>query len=179
MTEDDELTPEEEAALRALSREAKPPPALEERVVAALRARELLARRGPHFWRGLAAAVALFAVGLAAGRWLPPRPAHPAEPVYLLLLYAGPARTAGDETARAREYGAWAASLRKEGSLLGAERLGSEQRLLGEGRLAALPAARGYFLFRAADMDEALAIARTCPHLKHGGQVSVQPLDPV
>ncbi len=179
MTEDEELTPEEEAALRALPREAEPPPALEERVVGALRDRGLVARRRPVSWNSLAAGLVLFAAGLVAGRWLPARPAHPAEPVYLLLLYAGPDRTTGDEAARAHEYGAWAASLRKDGRLLGAERLGSEQRVLGEGSLAELPAPRGYFLFRASDMQEALAIARTCPHLRHGGQVAVQPLDPV
>jgi hypothetical protein len=184
MSEDDELTPEERSALRALPLEADPPPALEERIVAALHDRRVLIpppstwwRRSPA-WARLAAAIALFAAGVGAGRATVAKPFPPAGPAYLLLLYAGPERAAGDEVARAREYGAWAASLRKQGRLLGAERLGSEQRLLGEGDTPA-PVARGYFLFRASDMEEALAIARSCPHLRHGGRVSVQPLDPV
>jgi hypothetical protein len=177
MTDDDELTPEEQAALRALPREADPPAALEERVVASLRDRGLVAPRRPRrgiVWQS-AAAVALFAAGLGAGRLTTTRPTQPEGPVFLLLLYAGP--TAGDEAARAREYGAWAASLRREGRLLGAERLGSDHRVLGAGEAA--PPPRGYFLYHATGMEEALEIARTCPHLRHGGQVSVQPLDPV
>jgi hypothetical protein len=30
----------------------------------------------------------------------------------------------------------------------------------------------------AGDVAEALAIARTCPHLRHGGTVSVRPIEP-
>ncbi len=178
MTEDDELTPEEQAALRALPREADPPPALEERVVEALRARNLLAaRRSPWARRLLqaAAAVALFVAGLGAGRATVTQSTHPEGPVFLLLLYAGP--TGGDEAARVHEYGSWALSLRREGRLVGAERLGSEHRLLGDAGPEAPP--RGYFLVRASGMDEALEIARTCPHLRHGGSVTVQPVDPV
>lgn len=197
-TEDDDLTPEERAALRALPLEAAPPAALEERVVAALRDRGLLRRRPrPHVLGSagllrLAAEVLLFAAGLGMGAavfYRPPTPSLPTKgdasplasgPLFLLLLYAGPGNQAGDEATRVAEYGAWAASLRKEGRLLGAERLGSERRVLGgvggEGE-PAVP--RGYFLFRASGLEEALEIARSCPHLRHGGQVSVQPIDPV
>ncbi|HKB15148.1 MAG TPA: hypothetical protein VKF62_03740 [Planctomycetota bacterium] len=178
MTEDDELTPEEQAAIRSLPREADPPPALEERVVAGLRDRGLVAPRRRWtgmLWRG-AAAVALFAAGVGAGRVTATRSASSEGSVFLLLLYAGPEGRTG-EADRVREYGSWAASLRREGKLLEAERLGSEYRVLGGSAEASPP--RGYFLFRASGMDEALEIARTCPHLRHGGRVSVQPLDPV
>jgi hypothetical protein len=176
MTEDDELTPEEKAALGALPGDADLPPALEERVVEALRARSFLAsRRSPWPRRVLrsAAAVALFAAGLLAGRETT-RPGHSEGSVFLLLLYAGP--TGGDEGARVREYGAWASSLRQEGRLVGAERLGSEHRRLGAAQTGVAP--RGYFLIRASGMEEALDIARSCPHLRHGGSVTVHPVDP-
>lgn len=71
-----ELTPDEQAALHALPREAMPSRILEERVVHALRERGLLGHvvrpRWPRSWIAVAAAaaVALFASGLATGQWL-------------------------------------------------------------------------------------------------------------
>jgi len=77
---DDELTPSEREAFAALPRERIPPAALEERVVEALRAEELLghgARRpdrrprpfGPWMAAAVAAGLALFASGTAFGQW--------------------------------------------------------------------------------------------------------------
>jgi hypothetical protein len=75
--DDDDLSVAEREAFEALPREAMPGRLLEERVVADLRARGLLGTRRVHHggW-GLiqlgaaAAAVALFACGLAVGQWL-------------------------------------------------------------------------------------------------------------
>jgi hypothetical protein len=71
-TEPEDLTPEERAALDSLPRDRSPGRLLEERVVRALRARGVLRRRSPApAWvaAGLAASVALFAGGFAAGQW--------------------------------------------------------------------------------------------------------------
>jgi hypothetical protein len=71
-TDQDHLTPEERTGLGALPRERAPGRLLEARVVGALRARGVLRRRGPApTWlaAGLAAALALFAGGFAAGQW--------------------------------------------------------------------------------------------------------------
>lgn len=73
---DDDLTPEERAALAALPREHPADPALEERTVRALRAGGWLAptprrlRDVPRSWLavGAAAAIALFAGGFALGQ---------------------------------------------------------------------------------------------------------------
>jgi len=35
----------------------------------------------------------------------------------------------------------------------------------------------GYFLIKAQDMNAALAIARTCPHLKYGGSIEIRPIE--
>jgi hypothetical protein len=35
----------------------------------------------------------------------------------------------------------------------------------------------GLFIIRAASEAEALAIARTCPHLRYGGRVDVRPIE--
>ena len=39
-------------------------------------------------------------------------------------------------------------------------------------------APRGYFVIRARDLDEAIAIAKDCPQLRHGGCVVLRPIDP-
>ena len=78
--DDDELTPREVAALAALSRERDPDAALEDRVVRSLERAGVLART--QWWRvgvplpiAIAAGIALFAFGLAAGRAIAARSA--------------------------------------------------------------------------------------------------------
>jgi hypothetical protein len=72
MTDNHELTPKEQAELAALPRERTAGRLLEERTVKALRARGLLRERHrPLSWlvAGMAASVALFVGGFAAGQW--------------------------------------------------------------------------------------------------------------
>jgi hypothetical protein len=83
----DELTPAERQAFRALPREGEPPESLEDRTVALLQARGVLAvplrpiGAAPRRWQpawlvgALAASVALFASGFAAGQYLGARTA--------------------------------------------------------------------------------------------------------
>jgi hypothetical protein len=78
---DDELTPEERAAMESLPRERPPDRALEERIVRALRAQGLLERPAPlrlsippiGWFAAAAASVMLFAGGFALGSWLEAR----------------------------------------------------------------------------------------------------------
>ena len=182
--DEDELTDAERSALAGLPAESALPPGLEDRVVQALRARGLVARgrRGPsRGWQATAAA-ALFLCGMGTGL-VARRPAPPTTgPSYLLLLYPAPGYVAGDaaeEARRVAEYGEWAGRLHREGRLLGAEKLGGQALVLEAGRLAASgEGPQGYFLVRARSLEEAQAIARSCPHLAHGGQVTVQVVDP-
>jgi hypothetical protein len=171
----------------------KPPPGLEERVVGTLRARGLLrAPAAPRRWRvaprwtwpvALAAGLLLFVGGFALGR-RPTTPAAAELPRYTLLLYEGPEFNAAGtaETELVREYSAWAGELAGRGRLVAGEKLGAQEWTLG--RSAANPtsapasAPAGFFVIAARDDDEALAIARTCPHLRHGGTVSLRPIDP-
>ena len=120
--------------------------------------------------------------GLLAGRPAPPPTGLAAGPTYLLLLYPGPGYVAGDaadEARRVAEYGEWAGRLHREGRLLGAEKLGGHALVLEAGGLASsVEGPQGYFLVRARSLEEARAIARGCPHLGHGGRVTVQVVDP-
>ena len=193
MTDEDELTEAERRALAALPTDSRVPAGFEDRVVASLRARGLLsATKQPfaypprrHVLRlGLAAGI--FGSGLGAGfvaaRRQGTTPEQGLGPLYVLLLYPGPRFVEGraaDEAARVAEYGAWAGRLRRAGQLVGAEKLKDGTRMLeGDARVdSPEPGPQGYFLIRARDMTEAEAIAQDCPHLRHGGRVSVQAVD--
>jgi hypothetical protein len=164
--------------LRALPGEAEPPAELERRVVAALRAQGLLAPRprAPRWWL-LAAGLSCFAVGWAA-RDIAARPPAPRGdgPLYLLLLSQLPDSDGAAEARRVEEYRAWAVSLRRGNRLVRAEKLGDESSVLGAGPAATDTS--GVFLIRAASMEEALALARACPHLRHGGSITIRSIDP-
>jgi hypothetical protein len=124
--------------------------------------------------------VAGLGVGLVGGRWSPVQAPQPANhgALFLLLLYDGVAPRAyppEQEAALVAEHRAWAAELRRSGRLVSAEKLAPEVLYLGEGGpVSGPPEVLGYFLVRAPSLDEALAIARGCPHLRHGGRVAVQ-----
>jgi hypothetical protein len=148
----------------------------------------------------LAAAAGLFGTGLGTGLLLSsesgretgedrgtgsgPAPSPAPRSMYLLLLYPGPGLVevdAAGEAARVAEYGAWAAALRHAGQLVSAEKLGDGGRLLEANEPSASAPAEGplgFFLVRSRTLAEAEELARSCPHLRHGGRVAVHPVDP-
>lgn len=186
----DELTPELAARLRRLAREEAPAPNLEERVVGALRAeRGVASRRKPWTVRpvalGAAAATLIFVVGLGIGSRGRPSTSQPTElPRFALFLYEAPSSIGGGDE-HVAEYKAWVREIAKRGRLITGEKLqdrglllsalGSEERLVesADGILS------GYFVIQASSLVEALEVARSCPHLRHHGRISLRPIDPV
>ncbi len=163
--------------LCGLSPLIEPPPHLEDRVVERLRERRLLEEepaRGPTGARVAWAAsiLAAFLLGLGIRGEGSALRAN-----YLLLLdrAPGPELSAAQIEQRVAEYGAWAQQLRDEGVLVAAERLVPGEELFGPGESVASPS--GIFLFRAGNEDEARSAASACPHLRHGGTVSLQAID--
>lgn len=184
--DDSELPDSVAISLEPLPREIPSPPALEARVLDELRRRGLVAPRRALStrWWAAAAALVLFTSGLLVGRGLdgarrfPPDPG----PEFLLLLYEPRPLVGGFEVEarRVAEYGAWAGDLARQGRLVAAEKLADAS--LRVSATADGEDSRGeptgFFLVRAAGLDEALAIARGCPHVAHGGEVRVRPVDP-
>lgn len=180
-----------------LDPEIDPPSRLGRRVERSLRARGSLAPRTPAWFR-LAGAAAAAAVLLAGGYWLGATTGgangaaelDPAETRYVLLLYEGEDfRPSANEDALVAEYRGWAVGLAREGSLVAGEKLEESGMLLdtpaGEGAMlpkgdhgSPLGRLGGYFVISAADRAEALAIAGTNPHLRHGGRIVVRPIVP-
>jgi hypothetical protein len=193
---EDELSTEERQAFAGLVREQTPPPALEERVVEALKQAKLLRPR-KRLWRarvprvGLAVAASLliFMFGaVVGGKWLA-KPAQKTDaPAFMLLLRAVPERaqprSAEELRQRVKEYSDWAGQLRQQGVRVDGERLGTEARVLSmsDGRAvvsenrSALeqPVVSGYFLIAARDYESAAKVAAGCPHLKYGGSIEVR-----
>lgn len=160
-------------ALAPLREGGAPPPELEDRLVRALRT-----RRGAARWIGLSlAALLLLSLGGLAGRWLGSRPAAvSAEPRFLLLLFEGPGfdTLSSSHAARVAEYGKWARELARNGRLVDAGELAPSEQRLGTMAASGGDLIGGMFIVKAKDAAEARAIAATCPHLKHGGGVSVR-----
>ena len=189
MTDD----PEHEADARladALSRlqgEVEPPPGVEDRLVAALRARgDLRAKSRASRWviGGGLAAVAAAVLLMTMLR----RPAGPGnqEPRFLLLIaedarYSPPTDSA-DAQARVAEYTEWAGRLAGAGQLISAGELayaGTDVR--AEGKTPSVidtraGAVSGYFLVHAQSLAQAEQLAADSPHLRYGGTVVVRPV---
>ena len=172
-------------------REALPPADLKDRVIATLSERGLLRRTsGARRWIGLiAAAIVLFAAGLLAGHRSPTAGPVDTEPRFVLLLYEDSAyhRDMSQQAAMA-EYAAWARSVRGNGQVIAGTPLdprswvlhpsGQDVDVQPRGVNAEAGTMSGFFIIEASSETEALAIARTCPHLRHGGRIAVRPVIP-
>lgn len=109
---------------------------------------------------------------------------------YILLLYERaerPAETAAEEKAVVAEYKAWAGELARQGKVVGGEKLADSGSMVQKagvvrtnfGSKDAGQRLAGYFLLRAASHEEALEIAKTCPHVTRGGRVELRPIEHV
>lgn len=154
--------------------------------------RQPLRRRAPR-WAALAAACLIAFTAGWFGRALVLETAPTAtddRPRFLLLLSEprGGGELAPNElAARVEEYRAWAHGLARRGLLEGADRLeprairldgaAGDEASVTRGAASETPVTiSGFFLIRAGDLGEARRLAETCPHLRHGGRVTVRPI---
>ncbi len=180
--------------LRVLEREAVPPPHLRGRITRSLRDRGLLRSTRP-VWRPLtlalgaiAAALLLFATGARVGRHSV-MPAVDTRPSYMLLLYEGRDfqldRSRHTEIASYEaEYNAWATGLQARGVGVQGRALALTAHLLRDtpqgvrvesgDAVSAQGVIDGFFTTRVADEAQAVAIAGTHPHLRHGGWIALR-----
>jgi hypothetical protein len=177
--------------LARLPRELVPSKGLEARVVAALRERGWLAaaRPRPNPWR-LSGAVAACLALLLAGFWLGRQGGHrghpPAVPSYLLMLREGADfnRERWPEARLIAEMGAWARRQLGVRHFVVGEKLDRDGWVVKPSRVAWMSpmdlqdAPDGFFVIVASSDQEALAIARSCPLLRHGGRVEVRRIHP-
>jgi hypothetical protein len=128
------------------------------------------------------AACFIVGFGLGARRALPNRVAAPAEHEYALLLYDTADSVAGVDPVEAHRQ--WAAELARQGHRVSGEELGPTAQVLEGSRdtlagpATAELALKGFFVVSARTEAEALEIAKTLPHYRHGGRVVVRPIVP-
>ncbi len=86
------------------------------------------------------------------------------------------------------DYMAWSNKLGEEGKLVGGEKLkddGGKHLSINNGSLRvtdgpfteAKEIIGGYFTINAANYEEAVKIAETCPHLKYGGRIELREVE--
>jgi hypothetical protein len=183
---DIEWTEQERAELATLLRQPAPPSELERRVIGRLVMAGLVARRrAPVAHRSwlFAAGLALLLAGVWLGRWQAPSSNAGPTNRYLLLLHEDESfRSDRAPVALRAEVGRWAKRLQRAGELIEGDRLGLRGQLLmpsgAETGLAPGDVISGFFMLRAVSDERALAIARTCPHLAHGGRAELRRIEP-
>jgi len=174
----------------SLPREQAPPPALEDRVVRRLLDRRYLRGRGagpPVRWLlPLAASILGLALGWTLrGAPISATPVEARESSLFLLLLSGDPVDGPTGAERVEMYRQWAIGLDRAGRLVEAEKLTAEGLVLDGAAAAVRPLAidaaspSGFFLIRAASLEEAIVLARECPHARLGGRITVRPIDPV
>lgn len=183
-----------------LARETPPPDGLEDRIAAELVDRRLIRpgsasrpvrQRQGHRWLALAASLVFLLAGLLIGRMTAPGGAvlTGADPdLYALLLFEtdGYREPQGDGALAAYgEYSAWVAEARGREQFVAGEDLEAGRGWVlspaAEGAdirpgapVAGSAPLSGLFFVRADSPEQALDLARSLPHLRHGGSVVVQ-----
>jgi hypothetical protein len=170
----DELNEREREALAALPRDIEPKPELRGRVATELHRNGLLRRRRGAFTLAIAAALI---AGFLGGLLLPRATRavrHQRE--FMLFVHDTPyMRLDGNESQRVAEYRRWAQQLRARGTLTEGEKL--TDKVSGAGNYPTPSSIGGFFRIVARDRAEAEAVARTCPHVRHGGWIEVREID--
>ena len=163
--------------LDQLQREESPSPELENRVVDALRERQLIrnsSKTGLRWFSTAAAAIVILAIGFAAGRaWNRPQQV---QYTHILLLQEDRSFQSGHAEDRVQEYSNWARGVASKGTAITGEKLAHDSRLLKGDRSESQASGEiaGFFLVRAKSEEDALAISRTCPHLRYGGIIELR-----
>lgn len=123
----------------------------------------------------------LLCLGFMAGKWqeAPAPVANAAGNAKFILLVHNDDQPAEDPMQQVKEYGDWLRKIRAEriadgehlhsnGWLLAQNQVESKSEFPGRSEIG------GYFTFEAADAEEALKIAKTCPHLHYNGTLELR-----
>ena len=186
MTVQDDLTPEEKAAFEKLAHSMPPPPALEDRIVAALQDEGLVNKTKTKtmnqflkYTIGIAASIALFFAANYMGRQTSASIEIDPQYGYMMILKEDAQFVPGDPMEMFEEYAAWMEGLFEKGVQITGQELKDtawEVNAQGTKTLGSEADTRvtGYFIIQADSEEEALAVVRDNPHLKYGGTIELK-----
>jgi hypothetical protein len=169
--------------MRALGGESPADRASQDEVVTALRAGGHLrtGRASGPLGRALLTAAATFILFTGGAWWGKRQAADPPDtrPLFALFLLEDDSfqgyRTVGHDSL-VTEYTAWARELATAGQLVLGEELDDREIPLGAAGVLPGPRITGLFVLALDNEEAALAVARGCPHLKHGGGIILRPI---
>lgn len=192
---EDPLTPEEKNILHPYTRNDQVPPYLFTKITKKMKEENLILEPKPlltRSWSGIAASV-IITIGLVAtGYFIGNKSAETSTPgltvqskaAKFILLVHNDDVPPSDPMQQVKEYSDWLNEIK-------AKRIADGEHLHSNGWILSADAANGkqvkaqpefpgrqelggYFTFEANNADEALAIARTCPHLNYQGTLELR-----
>lgn len=180
----EELTPEEQAAFKAMASAQQPPPLLEDRIVAALKTEGLIKKTRTmnnyiKYAAGIAASIIIFFTGNIIGKQT--QDVTEIDPLngYIMILKEDTNFKPGDPMQMFEEYANWMNDLYSKGVKITGQELKNEALEVTASSTTDLgeDVARrttGYFIIETKTEEEALAVVKDNPHLKYGGIIELK-----
>lgn len=181
---EDKLSKEEQELFNLLSKEKKPPYALEKKLLNKLKDEGLIIRNKTRIYIKWAASIAASALLFISGVFYEKASQSKELEVdaklgYLLLLREDDGFTPGEPMNMFNEYRNWMISTLEQGVKIKGQELKDESINVdksGTSDLAVLQErTTGYFILEAESLEQAVLIAQENPHIKYGGIIEVKP----
>lgn len=190
---EDPLTPYEKNILHPYTRNDQVPPYLITKIIKKMKEEHLILEPRPllnRSWSGIAASL-LIAIGIFTGGYFMGNTSHSVPPPvektnrskFILLVHNDDVPPA-DPMQQVREYSDWLQDIKAKrmadgehlhnnGWVITSEKQAGTQ-ITSKNEFPGRQELGGYFTFEANTADEALSIARTCPHLNYQGTLELR-----
>ncbi len=184
MMDQEELTPEEQAAFKAMASAHLPPAALENRIVAELKKEGLIKKTRTmntyiKYAAGIAASVIIFFAGNIVGKQT--GSVAEIDPLngYIMILKEDSNFKPGDPMEMFEEYASWMNGLYNKGVKITGQELKNDALEVTASSTTQLDGTderrtTGYFIIETKTEEEALAVVKDNPHLKYGGIIELK-----
>ena len=177
MVTENELTPREVEAFGNLPKENIPPKILEDNTIKALKNKKLIMETSlfKKHWRPVASAILFFVIGHLSATWFVDlnQVQTTQSSRFILMLHEDDNFRGNNELSE--EYFQWLLGIRDQQRFITGEQLAdgvnwleSNKEVYGADRVT------GYFILEAENMEEAVLLSKTAPHLKYGGRIEVR-----
>lgn len=182
MMDQEELTPEEQAAFRAMASAQRPPSSLEDNIVAELKNEGLIKKTRTmnsyiKYAVGIAASVIIFFAGNIVGKQSGSVPEIDPLNGYIMILKEDANFQPGDPMQMFEEYASWMNGLYSKGVKISGQELKNEALEVTASATVSLDndlRTTGYFVIETKTKEEALAVVKDNPHLKYGGIIELK-----